>query len=507
MASSVGVFLSELKRRKVYKVAVAYIVVGLGVLGAAELIMVPLGLAGQLAEAEAALAGEALIYHRWQFGFTITYHYLFPQLTMGLALLIVVLKTMALRGDEVADRAARFWLRIFGVTFVMGVVTGIPMEFQFGTNWARFSERSGAVIGQTLAMEGVFAFFLESSFLYALLFQERRLGPRGHWVVAVLLLCGTWLSGFFIVCTNAWMQHPVGYEFDANGVAQLTSLWALLTNPWAVAQYAHTMVGATVTGSLVMASIGALYLLQRRHEQAAKRFVAVGVVVGFFASTLAAFPTGDRQAKMVHDHQPVTFAAMEGQFRTEAGAGLVIIGQPDVDQLRLDNPITIPRVLSFMTHYRWDATIQGLNEFDRDLWPDNVALLYYVYHIMVGLGTIFIGLTGLAAFFLWRRKLFEQRWVLWMLMLSLPFPFIANTAGWMTAEFGRQPWIIYGLMRTAEGSSLQVSSGNVLFTLLGFMGLYGLLSVLFVFVAGRIVAQGPDGATMDSHLATERLEA
>src|SRR3989442_6101136 len=201
---------------------------------------------------------SALGVDRLHFAFTITYHYLFPQLTMGLALLILILKTRALRGrGERYDRAARFWTRIFAINFAMGVVTGIPMEFQFGTNWARFSKAAGGVIGQTLAMEGVFAFFMEASFLYFLLYGERRVGQRGHWVAATLVWLGSWLSGYFIVCTNAWMQHPVGFEMTAGGVARLTSLPTLLTNPWAIYQYAHTMIGAVITGSFVMAGIGA----------------------------------------------------------------------------------------------------------------------------------------------------------------------------------------------------------------------------------------------------------
>ncbi|MFQ5848107.1 MAG: cytochrome ubiquinol oxidase subunit I, partial [Candidatus Methylomirabilales bacterium] len=268
---------------------------------------------------------EALTLHRWHFAFTVTYHYIFPQLTMGLALLILVLKTLGLRGDPLANQAVRFWAKIFGVTFLMGVITGIPMEFQFGTNWSRFSEAAGGVIGQTLAMEGVFAFFLESAFLYLLLYGERRLGQRGHWVAALLVFVGTWLSGFFIVCTNAWMQHPVGYEITPDGVITLVSLSALFTNPWAVPQFLHVMVGATITGSFTMAAIGAFYVLRGEHVATARRFLSVAVVVGCIASVLAAMPTGDMRASLVYKHQPVTFAAMEGHFHTEDGAGLVLI--------------------------------------------------------------------------------------------------------------------------------------------------------------------------------------
>lgn len=438
------------------------------------------------------------VLHRLQFAFTITFHYLFPQLTMGLALLIAIFKTLALRtNDEVYNRAARFWIKIFGVAFVMGVVTGIPLEFQFGTNWSRFSEAAGGVIGQTLAMEGVFAFFLESTFLYALLFGEKKLGPRGHWLAALLMTCGTWLSGFFIVCTNAFMQHPQGYVVDARGVIGLENWSELFFNPWAWAQYAHTMVGTVITAAFTVAATNAFYLLRKQHMLVARASLKVAVWVGLFGSLAAAMPTGDIQAKMVLTHQPVTFAAMEGHFHTESGAGLTLIGQPNMDRLTLDNPITLPRVLSLLTHQRWDTEIKGLSEFDRSEWPDNVPLLYFSYHIMAGLGTLFIGLMLTCAWAMWRRTLFDNRALLWCLMLAFPFPYIANTAGWMTAELGRQPWLIHGLMRTADGFSKNVSEGNVLFTFVGFLGLYLVLGLLYFFVTLRIVNAGPQEAEAD----------
>jgi len=435
---------------------------------------------------------DALVAHRLQFAFTVTYHYLFPHLTMGLAPLIVILKTRGLRGDEVANESARFWAKIFGLGFAMGVVTGIPLEFQFGTNWARFSEAAGGVIGQTLAMEGVFAFFLESSFLYLLLFGEKRLGPRLHWLSAVLVWLGSWLSGYFIVCTNAFMQHPVGHRVREDGVVVLESLSAFLTNPWAAAQYVHTMTGAVATGSFVMAGISAFYLLSGKHRPHAEKSLRAATVTGLIAAVALAFPTGDIQAQMVAENQPVTFAAMEGHFDTEDGAPLVLIGQPNVEKLHLDNPIELPHFLSVLTHHRWDAKIEGLKDFERERWPDNIPLLYYAYHIMVGLGTLFVAIMGVATFLLRGGRLFHSRWMLWTLMLATPFPFIANTAGWLTAELGRQPWLLYDLMRTADGYSDNVSSGNVVFTLLGFMGLYALLSLLFVFVALRIIGTGPE---------------
>src|SRR3954462_2353134 len=269
---------------------------------------------------------DALFIHRLHFAFTITYHYIFPQLTMGLAPLIVILKSLELRtGSAVYGNAARFWTKIFGINFLAGVVTGIPMEFQFGTNWSRFSQLTGGVIAQPIAMEGVFSFFLESAFLGMFLFGEKRLGPRWHWWSAFLVAAGSWLSGFFIVAADAWMQHPVAYRRLPDGSFEVTGLWALLANPWAWIQYAHTMSGALVTGAFVMAATGAFYLLQRKHEAYGRLFVRAGVFAGLAASALQIFPTGDLHGKYMAKHQPATTAAMEGLFRTEAGAPMVIL--------------------------------------------------------------------------------------------------------------------------------------------------------------------------------------
>ena len=436
---------------------------------------------------------QALTVHRLHFAFTVTFHYIFPQLTMGLALLLVYLKTKALRtGDEHYNRAARFWARIFGINFAVGVVTGIPMEFQFGTNWAVFSKAAGGVIGQTLAMEGVFSFFLESSFLGLFLFGEKKLGRIGHWWAAFFVWLGSWLSGYFITATNAWMQHPVGYVLGPHGEIQLSSFWQLLLNPWAQWQYAHTMLGAVQTGCFVMAAVGAFYLLTKRNEAYGRTFVKAGVLVGAVAALLQLFPTGDMQGKMIANNQPVMLAAMEGLFETESGAPIVVLGQPDVQNRKLDNPLLLPNMLSFLTYKKWSANVRGLEAFPEDQWPDTIALLYYSYHVMVGLGTIFIAVMLLAALALWRGKLYNSRWMLWLLMLCVPLPYIANTAGWMTAELGRQPWLIYGLMRTAHGTSPKVNAGNAWFTLIGFMGLYTVLGILWLFLVYREIDLGPD---------------
>lgn len=435
---------------------------------------------------------SALLVHRLHFAFTATFHYLFPQLTMGLALLIVVLKTIGLmRNDATYSESARFWGRIFGVNFVLGVVTGIPLEFQFGTNWSHFSHVAGGVIGQTLAMEGMFAFFLESAFLGLFLYGEKRLSPRAHWLSAVAVFVGSWLSGYFIIATDAFMQHPTGYYQAADGTMQLSSFWAFVLNPWAGWQYAHNMSGSVITGAFVMAAVGAFYLLSGRWTEHGRIFLKAGVIVGCLFSILQIFPTGDKQGKLVADFQPVTLAAMEGLYEGQTKAPLVILGQPNDEQRKIDNPLEVPGMLSMLTYKRWSAHVRGLDAFPRENWPGNIPLLYYSYHIMVGLGTIFVAVMGVAALLLWRGWLFKSKWMLWLLMLSAPFPYIANTAGWVTAEIGRQPWLVYGLMRTRDGYSKAVSAGNGMFTLLGFMGIYTVLSILFLFLVRREIEAGP----------------
>ena len=435
----------------------------------------------------------AELIHRLHFAFTITFHYLFPQLTMGLGLLIVILKTMALKtGGAEWDRAARFWGRIFAINFVFGVVTGIPMEFEFGTNWARFSRLSGGVIGQPLAMEGVFSFFLESAFLGLFLYGEKRISKAMHWFSAFMVFVGSWISGFFIIVTDAWMQHPVAFDRLPNGQFQVLSFWQLLLNPWGLLQYMHNMTGAVVTGSFVMSAVGAFYLLERRRENYARIFLKVGVIAGVISAILIIFPTGDLHGKYVARNQPAAMAGMEGLFKTEAGAGIVLMGQPNEDTGQIDNPIVVNDALSFLIYGTTKAEVKGLDQFPRDQWPTTLPLLFYAYHIMAGLGTWFVLLMVVSALLLWRKRLYTSRWALWALLLSFPLPYIANTAGWMTAELGRQPWLIYGLMRTSEGYSNTVSASNGLFTLLGFMGLYALLGLLFTVLIYREISSGPE---------------
>lgn len=434
----------------------------------------------------------ALLYDRLQFAVTATFHYLFPQLTMGLALLLVYIRSRDLLSDgDHFHHVATFWTRIFALSFAFGVVTGIPLQFQFGTNWARFSEFAGGIVGQTLAMEGVFAFFLESSFLGLLLFGASRVSRGILWLATVLLFVGAWLSGYFILATNAWMQHPVAYRVTADGRLTVESLMGLLTNPWLHWQFAHNMTAAVATGAFVMAAVGALYLLSGRHRAHAETCLRTAVPAGALASVLLITPTGHESARQVFEFQPVKGAAFEGLFRTERGADLLLIGQPNMETMTIDNPLVVPSALSLLVYNDLYAKVKGLDAFPRQDWPDHIALLYYAYHIMAGLGTLLLAVMGLALIRLWRGTLFTARRLLWLLMLSAPLPYLATTAGWMTAELGRQPWLVYGLYRTEEGLSPLVHSGNALFTLLGFLGIYLALGLLFVLLLVETLRHGP----------------
>ena len=436
---------------------------------------------------------DMILYDRLQFAFTITFHYIFPQLTMGLSLIIVFFKGQFLRTqlDKYND-AAKFFMKIFAINFTMGVITGIPMEFQFGTNWAKFSELTGGIIGQTLAMEGLFSFFLESSFLVLFIFGEKLMGQKLHFLTALLVFIGSWASGYFILATNAWMQHPVGYEILENGKYVLENFSALFSNPWLLPAFLHNQMASLVTSSFVVASIGAFYLLGKSNVEFGKLFLKTGVIFGLVSSLLVAFPTGDWNAKNVAKYQPAAFAAMEGIFETEhAGAEIVLVGQPNMVEKKLDNKIAVPNVLSFLTYQDWNKQVLGMDKFPEEELPTNVPGLYYSYHIMVGLGTIFIGVMGLAFLFLWRDKLYNFKPLLWSIMFLAPFAYIANLTGWYVAELGRQPYLVYGLLKTTEGVSPTVSSGNTLFTLLGFVGLYFLLGVLFLILVGKTIHEGP----------------
>src|SRR5262249_13668346 len=342
-----------------------------------------------------------------------------------------------------------------------------------------------------LAMEGMFAFLLESAFIGVLLYGEGRLSARAQLLAAIGLAVGSWLSGYFILVTNAFMQHPVGHGIGQDGTLYLADIGAYLTNPWAFVEFAHNQSAALITGAFAIAALGAFYTLAKRDQQQASLYLRAGTLAGLIASILVAFPTGDAQAKMVARHQEVVLAAMEGRFETGPMAEITFIGQPNVAEKRIDNPIKLPGALSFLAYGTFHSEVRGLNDFPQDQWPGNIELLYYAFHIMAGLGTIFIGLMGLATLQRIRGRLESTRPLLWALMLAFPFPFIANTVGWMTAELGRQPWLIYGLFRTRDGASHVVSHGSTVFTLIGFCGLYLVLGIFYLALVGREIYRGP----------------
>lgn len=435
---------------------------------------------------------DPVLAHRVQFAFTVMFHYLFPILTMGLGFFIALLSTLhLLTADGRYGRAARFWIKIFAINFTLGVVTGIPLEFEFGTNWGRFSSFGGGVFGQTLPLEGVYSFFLESGFLGLFLFGEGRVSRVVHWLAGLGVAVGSLLSGYFIVATDAWMQHPVGYEIDSNGAICLNSFWAVLLNSYAGWQYAHTVNGALLTAAFVIGGVGAFYLLSNRHQDFARLSVKMAVIAGSILSVTQLFPTGDLSGRNVVKYQPTKLASMEGLFETKKGAPLAIIGMPDTQKGTLIDPVYVPEFLSYLAYGDTRATVTGLRSFQKDLWPP-VELTYYSYHIMVGLGTIFIAQMLVGLSLLLTGRLYLSRWFLWTLMLAIPFPYIANEAGWLVAEVGRQPWLVYGLLKTSAGSSLNVAAGETVFTTLGFAGVYAMLSLLFLLLVGRVVLKGPE---------------
>jgi cytochrome bd ubiquinol oxidase subunit I len=309
-----------------------------------------------------------------------------------------------------------------------------------------------------------------------------------------MVFLGSWLSGYFIVVTNAFMQHPVGYAVQADGRLALADLGAYLFNRWAFWEYAHTMTAAVITGAFVVAAVAAYWALMCQFESHARAALRLGVVAGIAASILQIVPTGDRQGRLLAEYQPPALAAMEGKFESGAHAEIDLIGQPNVEERRLENPIVVPDALSFLAYGSFGARVKGLNDIPRAEWPDNVALLYFAYHLMVGLGTLQLALMAISAFLLWRGALFRSRGVLWMLMLAFPFPYIATTAGWTTAELGRQPWVVYGLLRTASATSPTVGAGDVVFSTLGYLGLYLVLGLLFLWTVTHEIVRGPAGS-------------
>jgi cytochrome d ubiquinol oxidase subunit I len=430
---------------------------------------------------------------RIQFAFTIAFHYIYPPLSIGLGLMMVIFESIYVKtGNKDYEVLARFWTKIFALTFGIGVATGIVMEFEFGTNWATYSRYVGDVFGSALAAEGIFAFALESGFLGVLLFGWNRVKPKVHLIATVGVFLGSMFSAVWIVVANSWQQTPAGYHIVGEGVnarAEITDFWAMVFNPSSVDRLIHVWLGAFLAGVFLVLSVHALYLLKGRYESISKkafRFALMGATV-FSLLQLAA---GHKSADGVAKNQPAKLAAFEGHFDENAAGDLYLLGWVDkVNQQVIG--LSIPGGLSLLVHFDMTTPIQGLNAFPEEDRPGQVNAVFQFYHIMVAIGMIMILLTLFASYNLWRGKLFKMRWLLWMFVFAVLLPQIANQAGWFAAEMGRQPWVVYGLLRTSDALSQSVTANQVLFSLIMFAFIYTLLFALFIYLLNKKIQNGP----------------
>lgn len=438
---------------------------------------------------------DVVLLSRVQFAFTIMFHYLFPPLTIGLGVIMVIMEGMFLKtGNPQYEKMTKFWTKIFAVNFAMGVATGIVMEFEFGTNWATYSRFVGDVFGSALAAEGLFAFFLESGFLAVLVFGWDRVSPRMHFFSTIMVALGAIFSSIWIVIANSWMQTPAGHHVVGEGInrrAEIVDFWAMVFNPSAVPRLVHVWIGALVIGSFVVLSISSWYLLRGRHVDFARRSFAIGLLVATIASLSTLF-TGHLQAHNVAEHQPAKLAAFEGHFETgEGGAPLWLFGVPNLETRRVDYGLAVPGGLSFLVHFDFDTPVAGLDRFPREDWP-RVGYVFQTYHLMVALGLIFIAGTLLASFFYLRGTIFEKRWLLWLFVASPLAAHAANQLGWISAEMGRQPWIVYGLMRTSDAVSKSIDGQMVLGSIVMFGLIYLSLFAVYVVVLNDKISHGPE---------------
>lgn len=431
---------------------------------------------------------------RAQFALTVMFHYLFPPLSIGLGLLMVIMEGLYLRtGDPQYEAMTRFWTRIFAVNFAVGVASGITMEFQFGTNWAAYSRFVGDVFGSALAAEGIFAFFLESGFLAVLVFGWNRVGPRMHFLATVMVFLGSCFSAVWIVIANSWQHTPEGHrlvEHEGAMRAEIVDFWAMVFNPSAMHRLGHVMLGAFILGAFFVMSISAWYLLEKRHEDFARRSFAIALVVGFLASW-GELVSGHSQARAVAHNQPPKLAAFEGHFHSaEHGTELWLFGWPDEEAEEVRYGVAIPGMLSFLVYDDFDRPVQALDRTHPDDRPP-VVVPFISYHVMVALGMGFIAMTSLGVVLWWRGKLFTQRWLLWLFVVAVIGPYIANQTGWVAAEVGRQPWVVYGLLRTRDAVSTVVPSEHVLFSLVAFSLFYLALLGVWLFVVNEKIRHGP----------------
>ncbi|HNV85979.1 MAG TPA: cytochrome ubiquinol oxidase subunit I [Candidatus Omnitrophota bacterium] len=436
---------------------------------------------------------DAVLLARIQFALTISFHYLYPPLSIGLALALVVMEGMYLRTrNPLFLKMTKFWAEIFGLTFAIGVATGIVMEFQFGTNWAGYSRYVGDVFGSPLAAEGIFAFFLESSFLAILLFGWNRVGPRMHFFSTLMVALGSALSAVWIVAANSWMQTPAGFHIvgeGANARAEITDFWQMLFNPSFLDRIHHVLMGAWQTGAWFILSVSAYYLLRRKFEDFAKACMKIALVLAF-VSAMGQLVSGHASGITVAKYQPVKLAAFEGHFEESAPGKLYLFGWLDEKGEEVRFGLGFPGMLSLLVHFNPQAPLPGLNAFPKRDWPP-LNIVFQSYHVMIAVGMGLIGLSVLGIFLWWRGLLFQSRWFLMLLIPAFLGPQIANQTGWIAAEVGRQPWIVYGLLRTSAGVSRVVSANEILISLVMFTTVYGLIFLLFMSFLFRKIYLGP----------------
>jgi cytochrome d ubiquinol oxidase subunit I len=406
-------------------------------------------------------------------------------------------------GNALYQQLTKFWIRIFSLTFAMGVATGIVMEFQFGTNWSGYSRFVGDVFGSALAAEGIFAFFLESGFLALLLFGWDRVSAGVHFFSTLMVCLGAHFSAVWIIVANSWMQTPAGFTIIGQGAearAVTTDFWAVVFNPSTVERLSHTIFGAWQAGAFFVLSVSAWYVLKQRYLAFAHASFKIGLCVAAVAVVGSAI-TGDLSARGVARHQPAKLAAMEGVFKAHEPAGLHFFGWVDVANQYVLGP-EMPGLLSWLIHHDTTTPVPGLEKVPRQDWPP-VQAVFQSFHLMVGIGFALLGLVLAGLFFWWRGVVFENRWLLWLFVIAVLGPQLANQFGWLTAELGRQPWIVYGLMRTSEAVSPIVKPGEVWASLVLFSGVYSLLFVLFIYLLDQKIRHGP----LEADLVSSRQRA
>ncbi len=442
---------------------------------------------------------ETEILARVQFAFTIAFHYIYPPLSIGLGLLMVVFESLYLKTkNKDYHILAKFWTKIFALTFGIGVVTGIVMEFEFGTNWAVYSRYVGDIFGSALAAEGIFAFALESGFLGILLFGWNRVKPWVHLVSTIGVFLGSMFSAVWIVVANSWQQTPAGYHIVGVGFyarAEITDFWAMVFNPSSMDRLSHVWLGAFLSGAFLVLSVHAYYILKGRYVDISKKAFKIALVVGTVFSLGQLF-TGHRSADGVAVNQPAKLAALEGHFEATAPADMYLFGWVDKEDQKVTG-LKIPGGLSFLLDYDFDHPVTGLNAFPEDERPSQINAVFQFYHLMVIIGMTLIGLSVFSCFLWIRGQLFDKRWLLWLFVFGALLPQIANQAGWFAAEMGRQPWVVYGLLRTSEAFSEAVSANQILFSLILFFLVYSLLFVLFVYLLNKKIQHGPYDESID----------